>query len=75
MIQPVTSPASASSSPVEAFAAPAAKVAAPAVAEPVTVQISVAAQVKQLDSSGSSLAEISVKTGLDLATIKQYLGQ
>lgn len=53
--------------------APAPEVRAPA-SVPVSVDISPQAQVKQLDSSGSSLQEIVLKTGIDLATVKQYLG-
>lgn len=58
--------------------APAPEVRAPEVqapaSVPVSVDISPQAQVKQLDSSGSSLQEIVLKTGIDLATVKQYLG-
>lgn len=78
MIAPVsgnsdTPKAAAPSAPAPA-AAPAATTPA-ANAAPVTVQISLTAQVKQLESSGSSLQDIVLKTGLDLATVKLLLGQ
>lgn len=40
-----------------------------------SVKISPQAQVRQLNASGSTLAEIVLKTGLDAVTVKSYLGQ
>jgi DNA-binding NarL/FixJ family response regulator len=36
--------------------------------------LTVAAQVRQLDASGSTVAQIATKLNLDAATVKQYLG-
>ena len=67
---------SANPAPVAQVAAPApqAAVAPSAPVEAATVQISVAAQVRQLDASGSTVAQIATKLNLDAATVKQYLG-
>jgi 3-oxoacyl-ACP reductase-like protein len=74
------SPVSTNPTPGSAVATDPTPRAAPAPApaaaatEAATVQISVGAQVKQLDASGATVAEIVLKTGLDAATVKQYLG-
>ncbi|MEI8096331.1 MAG: hypothetical protein WCG80_19130 [Spirochaetales bacterium] len=55
---------------------PAAAAAAPllAAAKADTAEISVGAQVRLLSSQGKSATEIAASTGLDLATVKRYLG-
>lgn len=74
MIPSVSS--SLEAAPVTVKSVPAAPVVQAASAPaPVAVEISMSAQVKQLDASGSTLEEISLKTGLDTPTIKLFLGQ